>query len=85
MFLKFDVALDRILGYVSDAFAEIGLAPEDGCSPPPAQPGEESQQFVGCIPLELRGQPGRLRDLPCNDEYAHVVGHGLHLSDPDAE
>ncbi len=39
----------------------------------------------GCISLELRGQPGRLRDLPCNDEDMHVVGHGFHASDTDAE
>ena len=56
MFLKFDITLDRILGYVSDAFAEIGLAPEDGCSPPPAQPWKESQQLVGRVALELRGE-----------------------------
>ena len=85
MFLKFDITLDRILGYVSDAFAEIGLAPEDGCSPSPAQPGKEAQQFMGCISLELRDEPGRLRDLPVDDKDMHVVGHGLHLSDPDAE
>jgi len=85
LFLKFDVALDRILGYVSDAFAEVGLAPEDGCSPSPAQPGKEAQQLVGCISHELRSQPGRLRDLPCKDEDMHVVRHGFHLSDTDAE
>ena len=40
---------------------------------------------MGSISLELRDEPGRLGDLPRNDEDVHVVGHGLHLSDADAE
>ena len=70
---------------MSDAFAEVGLAPEDGCSPSPAQPGKETQQFMGRVSFELRDEPERLGNLLRNDEDMHMVGHGLHLSDTDTE
>lgn len=40
---------------------------------------------MGRISFDLRNDPGRLGDLPCNDEDVHMFGHGFHLSDAEAE
>ncbi len=48
---------------LSNKKAVVLLAPKDGYSPLPAEPGIEPQQFMGGVTLELLGEIRRVADL----------------------
>ena len=70
---------------MSDAFAEIGFAPQCGCSAFSLQRREELAEPVRCKALELLYNVRRLNDLPGLYEYMDMIGHDLHRSDSNAE